>query len=149
MCRTSFYKRPSICACGLYIRVNQEDESHFAFVDICEQKTVDIEEDLKFRYYNSHSFASLNFNDLNCSSQVDKEDDEKSWENVPLSYGHFKCAQLKSELNFCVTYVVSSYFVFLLLLLPIFTRNTYDQNTNNRVFIICRKSAISIKLRLK
>ena len=109
MCRTSFFKRPSYCTCGLYIRVNNRDEKdHFAFIDICEQQTFDLDNDLKFRYYNSESFANNHYEDLDCSSVVDKEEDDKKWDKVPVSFKYFKCAQLKtSDQNFCSTFIVS------------------------------------------
>ena len=107
MCRTSFFKKPSYCTCGVYIRVNNvaEKSSHFAFVDICQINSFDIDKDLKFRYYNTSTHQSQTYVDLNCTIEILNEDSDSEWSKVPVSQNYFKCAKLRSD--YCISYVVS------------------------------------------
>ena len=105
MCR-SFFKKPTYCVCGLYIRVNSaSDMSHLAYLDLCEQTSFDIQTELKFKYYNSitHETPAL-YSQMNCDHQIQNEDNEAEWAKVPLDHTHFKCARLKND--FCLTYVI-------------------------------------------
>ena len=59
------------------------------------------EDYLKFRYYNNNEF---NYPEINCNYEINDEEDENEWRNVPVSFGYFKCATLRSA-N-CKNYVV-------------------------------------------
>lgn len=52
---------------------------------------------MEFRYFkNNHD---LEFEFLDCSTNITNEDDAEEWKKVPISFDHFKCAKLDSPCN--------------------------------------------------
>jgi hypothetical protein len=100
-CKTPVVKKEKLCLCATYIRVLVKGTVHFAYINFCDLYSLK-EDYLKFRYYNNNEF---NYPEINCDYVITDENEENEWKNVPISFGYFKCATLKS--SNCKNYVVT------------------------------------------
>ncbi len=52
MCKTTDYNSPRYCLCSFYVRVNTQNNSHFAYIDYCNLENTST---TKLKYFNSET----------------------------------------------------------------------------------------------
>lgn len=120
------------CMCGLYLETKELKTTsmywNYAFADGCGSNK---ELNVKFMNYNQsmkNPEKTGYYFELDCSSTIKDEFDEKEWSNVTIRNENFKCARLNSK-DSCLTYVVriitkKNYYMLLILKSSKFPQNS-------------------------
>ena len=93
------------CVCGLYLRLNEPNNTRVAFIDVCNNKY--LRERSKFQFYNKELHSIKFYQDLDCNSTINDDSNQNEWAGIPISFDHFQCAKLNSP---CESYVVRYYY---------------------------------------
>ena len=92
-----------MCACGLYIRVN-DTAPKYTFIDHCHANA---SVNTQLKYFDANEKPALKTGDfplIDCDSIIYNENDEDEWAKIPVFKDNFKCARL--NLSSCLTFVV-------------------------------------------
>lgn len=101
--------RQKMCSCALFVEASLNAfTKSYAFVDVCGANQ---EVNKQFRYFTTQNTQSLlesgDFPLINCNTLLVAENDESEWARVPVSFGVFKCARLRTSTP-CDTYIVNN-----------------------------------------
>jgi hypothetical protein len=81
----------NLCVCAVYIRIN-DALPRYAFIDHCYEDN-SIKKELQYfddSYINKIKSGKLP--NINCNNYINDDTNDREWENIPFSFGNFKCA---------------------------------------------------------